>query len=108
MLILQSFIIVLHPRHKLRYFEQAGWEEDWVSAAKDIVCNEFNRSYASRDVSESGDEVDQSLQVSQSFTVFIDFYINILFRRVVLYHQLTFLTAFQPYRRLDHPVCVTN
>ena len=37
---------VLHPRHKLKYFEHAGWEPDWIAAAKDIVWAEFDRSYA--------------------------------------------------------------
>jgi hypothetical protein len=38
--------VVLHPRHKLKYFEQAGWEPEWIAAAKDIIRAEFDRSYA--------------------------------------------------------------
>ncbi|KDR70619.1 hypothetical protein GALMADRAFT_75845, partial [Galerina marginata CBS 339.88] len=40
---------VLHPRHKLRYFEKAGWQADWIDEAKSIVQTEFDRSYASLD-----------------------------------------------------------
>jgi hypothetical protein len=36
---------VLHPRHKLKYFENAGWEADWIAAAEDITIAEFNHSY---------------------------------------------------------------
>lgn len=42
-----SFEQVLHPRHKLKYFENAGWHADWITAAKDIIRAEFERSYAS-------------------------------------------------------------
>jgi len=36
---------VLHPRHKLSYFE-AGWPTEWIHAAEEIVRAEFKRSYA--------------------------------------------------------------
>jgi len=29
--------VVLHPSHKLVYFNQAGWDEDWRSTAEGIV-----------------------------------------------------------------------
>jgi hypothetical protein len=35
---------VLHPRHKLKYFESTGWQEDWIVTAQSIVCNEFDRT----------------------------------------------------------------
>lgn len=41
---------VLHPRHKLRYFRQAGWEDEWISAAEEIVRAEYDRTYAFSDV----------------------------------------------------------
>lgn len=37
---------VLHPRHKLKYFEKVGWERDWITTAEAIVRAEFERSYA--------------------------------------------------------------
>jgi hypothetical protein len=37
---------VLHPRHKLKYFEQAGWEPGWIRTAEEIVRAVFESSYA--------------------------------------------------------------
>jgi len=60
--------IVLHPRHKLKYFERAGWEPEWIAAAKDIIQAEFDNSYAQpEDVQEGedgdGDEEDAEASV---------------------------------------------
>jgi len=30
-------LTVLHPHHKLQYFEKVGWEDNWIKAAQDIV-----------------------------------------------------------------------
>ena len=43
--------LVLHPRHKLKYFENAGWEDDWIQRAKEIVRTQFELSYGSLDIS---------------------------------------------------------
>lgn len=43
--------VVLHPQHKLEYFKNAGWEEDWVDTAEKIVRAEFDTSYGSLDAS---------------------------------------------------------
>jgi hAT family C-terminal dimerisation region len=53
--------LVLHPRHKLKYFERAGWEPEWTAAAKDIIRAEFDRSYAAQpeDIQEDEDEDDE-------------------------------------------------
>jgi hypothetical protein len=48
---------VLHPRHKLSYFKQAGWPADWINTAKDIVCAKFKRSYAIENDDEDEQEV---------------------------------------------------
>ena len=45
-----NFSAVLHPRHKLQYFEKAGWEEGWIRTARDIVRAEFDETYAFMDV----------------------------------------------------------
>ena len=37
---------MLHPRHKLNYFKNAGWEEEWVTMAEHLIWNEFLRVYA--------------------------------------------------------------
>jgi hypothetical protein len=42
-------ILVLHPRHKLQYFKNAGWSAEWIETAKALVRDEFDRSYASLD-----------------------------------------------------------
>jgi len=39
-------LLVLHPRYKLAYFKNAGWEIEWVEAARQIIHDEFDRSYA--------------------------------------------------------------
>jgi len=39
----------LHPRHKLTYFQRAGWTPEWIAAAKRIVRDEYDRSYRFRD-----------------------------------------------------------
>lgn len=44
------YLLVLHPRHKLQYFKTAGWEEAWIEAAKEIVHDEFDRTYAFMDI----------------------------------------------------------
>jgi hAT family C-terminal dimerisation region len=44
---------VLHPRHKLQYFEDVGWEDDWITTARDIVRAEFDRKYTSAEVEEA-------------------------------------------------------
>ncbi|KAJ2927840.1 hypothetical protein H1R20_g9248, partial [Candolleomyces eurysporus] len=38
--------IILHPSYKLRYFKKASWDKDWITAAKDIVWDEFKCVYA--------------------------------------------------------------
>ena len=46
---------VLHPRHKLLYFKQAGWPTKWIRTAEEIVHAEFKHSYAT-DVDAEGVE----------------------------------------------------
>ena len=43
--------LVLHPRHKLKYFKNAGWQDDWIEQAEEIVRTEFNLLYGSLDTS---------------------------------------------------------
>ncbi|KAF8161867.1 hypothetical protein BJ912DRAFT_865291 [Pholiota molesta] len=47
--------MVLHPRHKLEYFVKAKWEKEWIKTAEKIVRDEFNRSYADREIAEGDD-----------------------------------------------------
>lgn len=39
------YIAVLHPQHKLTYFKNAGWPDNWIDAAECIVCDKFECSY---------------------------------------------------------------
>ena len=38
--------LVLHPTHKLKYFQKKGWDKEWISTAEEIVREEFKRNYA--------------------------------------------------------------
>ncbi|OAX34892.1 hypothetical protein K503DRAFT_858939 [Rhizopogon vinicolor AM-OR11-026] len=43
--------MVLHPQHKLSYFNKAAqWEDDWIKTAEQLVREEFERLYLSVDV----------------------------------------------------------
>ena len=41
-------IQVLHPRHKLNYFKNAGWCDGWIRTARKIVHDEYDQSYKGR------------------------------------------------------------
>ena len=43
------YFLVLHPRHKLQYFEKEGWTAEWITSAKEIVRAAFDLSYGSLD-----------------------------------------------------------
>jgi hypothetical protein len=49
-------LTVLHPRHKLKYFKNAGWEDEWIDAAENIVRAEYERKYANRFAGDDDDE----------------------------------------------------
>ncbi len=33
--------IVLHPQHKLQYFHDANWDDEWITTATEIIHDEF-------------------------------------------------------------------
>jgi hypothetical protein len=37
---------VLHPCHKLAYFEAARWDQAWIETARDLVREQFELRYA--------------------------------------------------------------
>ncbi|KAG2053512.1 hypothetical protein BDR06DRAFT_853996, partial [Suillus hirtellus] len=37
--------MVLHPHHKLSYFKSAGWEDEWIKTAEDLVHDELECAY---------------------------------------------------------------
>ena len=46
---------MLDSRRKLDYFCAAGWEEEWIDAAREIVREEFDRGYAGISCESEGD-----------------------------------------------------
>ena len=44
-------LLVLHPWHKLMYFKNTGWEDEWIEKAEEIVHKEFDKLYGSLDAS---------------------------------------------------------
>ena len=45
LLIYYYIYLVLHPKHKLKYFEKQDWDKNWIKTAEDIVWEEFKRHY---------------------------------------------------------------
>ena len=39
--LINNCAIVLHPWHKLSYFKTAGWEQDWINTAEDLLQNKY-------------------------------------------------------------------
>jgi predicted oxidoreductase len=56
--------VALHPRHKLKYFERAGWEPEWIAAAREIIRTEFNHSYAAQAEDIEGEDGDVDVEMS--------------------------------------------
>jgi len=56
-------VSVLHPRHKLHYFKTAGWEDAWIETARNIVQDEFDRTYAFMDVEREVESAEGSNKV---------------------------------------------
>ena len=50
-------LAVLHPSHKLTYFAQAGWPDEWRATAEEIVRAEFERAYADIEIADSNGTV---------------------------------------------------
>ncbi len=45
-------LTVLHPRHKLQYFHDANWDDEWITTATGIICDEFERAYTDLPIEE--------------------------------------------------------
>ena len=37
--------MVVHPKHKLRLFQNVGWEKAWIDTAEELVHEEFDHHY---------------------------------------------------------------
>lgn len=46
-------LTVLHPRHKLVYFRNAKWSEEWIRTAEEIVRTVYELDYKDTDVVDS-------------------------------------------------------
>lgn len=46
-----DLLLVLHPCHKLLYFRTAGWEDEWITSAEEIICTQYHQSYGALDTS---------------------------------------------------------
>ncbi len=42
----------MHPRHKLQYFRDANWDDEWIATATSIIRDEFERAYADLPIKE--------------------------------------------------------
>ncbi|PPQ81717.1 hypothetical protein CVT26_007779 [Gymnopilus dilepis] len=51
---IDQLLTVLHPRHKLEYFKKHGWEVLWIDTARQIVRDEFSRSYVPVEADDAG------------------------------------------------------
>jgi len=47
--------VVLHPSHKLAYFAQTRWDDEWHATAEKIIQAEFEQAYADLEVVDSQD-----------------------------------------------------
>ncbi|KAH9030316.1 hypothetical protein EDB85DRAFT_2246259 [Lactarius pseudohatsudake] len=63
--------MVLHPQHKLHYFWDAGWEEDWIETAEKIIRCRFETNYYS-DSDETQVAIDEVATVLTSRNMFDD------------------------------------
>ena len=54
---LLKLLAVLHPRHKLTYFETAKWQDGWIKTAEELVQHEYS-DWLSRHSRKGGAESD--------------------------------------------------
>jgi hypothetical protein len=62
--------LVLHPSHKLEYFKQADWDDEWCEAALDIVRTMFECAYINSEVEDEDDDDEVSTNFIPSLTFF--------------------------------------
>jgi hypothetical protein len=67
---------VLHPRHKLEYFKEAGWETSWIETAEELVRDRFDRDYDTIEVTEQVDmtyssETEDSMLLVSGLVIFV-------------------------------------
>lgn len=77
---------MLDPRRKLDYFRAAGWEEEWIDAAREIVREEFDRGYAGIRL-ESEDDSEELSSVCNCIIVLITGHISLRLGNTVCQRQ---------------------
>ncbi|PBK86092.1 hypothetical protein ARMGADRAFT_941112 [Armillaria gallica] len=50
-----SYLLFLHPHHKLAYFWKIGWTPDWINTVYEIVQAEYEHKYKTQVVEEEDD-----------------------------------------------------
>jgi hypothetical protein len=87
----------------LQYFKAAGWEEEWIEAAEEIVRDEFDRTYAFMDVDVPSEGIDMvCFYIFQHQTL-----INV-FGRTLVQSQGTCSTIYLPSSRRHQLSSVAN
>jgi hypothetical protein len=64
-------LVVLNPSYKLEYFEDAGWEDDWIVAARELVEKKWVEKYQCREVEEMSQGPNKHSNASRVSTHFI-------------------------------------
>ena len=67
---LLTVALVLHPSHKLEYFKQADWDDEWREAALDIVRTTFEQAYINFEVEDDDDSNEVSTDFIPSLVCF--------------------------------------
>ena len=65
-------LVVLHPRHKLEYFQTADWEPECINRVHQLIHDTFRLTYATHDIPQmDASTSDQSEDESQVSTTHI-------------------------------------
>ena len=65
-ILLLLLFLVLHPKHKLKYFERQGWDKEWIATAEEIVQEEFRKNYAAYVIQKKEKKIEHLKKVIQS------------------------------------------
>ncbi|KAG6825118.1 hypothetical protein H0H92_004644 [Tricholoma furcatifolium] len=70
---------ILYPRHKLAYFKEPGWKEDWIQTARELMNEEFKCTYKSLASGNDSDEEHlEQLQNKMNLSTISTLSLNIL------------------------------
>ena len=86
MCLLITLFPVLHPCHKLEYFKKHNWEDSWVQTARDIVRDEFDRSYAPAEVEDNANSMETDTNESVSSYLYLSYTLPTTILQVSLFY----------------------